>query len=290
MPKRNSSVVGREFGNGVRDAIEQSGMTQRGIAELLDWQEAKVSDAVNGKGGVSELDLVRLLSYCRVPHQEVERMVALYRESREKGWLQFIDDGNPRPLQSLIDQERLASKITTWSPTYVSGLFQIAAYIRALLESSAVIKPPAFDDLIRLKIDRQVIFNRSREFLFYIHENALRLQVGGPDVMQAQLLHLLAMMVRPYITVRVVPAAIGAHAGASGPFIKLEYAKYESAVWIEALRTGLFLDDKKSVEDYDNVLKWLDKHALDPEESRKLISSLEAQGGVSLVDLAQEQL
>ncbi|MDX3658566.1 helix-turn-helix transcriptional regulator [Streptomyces sp. ID05-26A] len=290
MPKRNSSVVGREFGSGVRDAIEQSGMTQRGIAELLDWQEAKVSDAVNGKGGVSELDLVRLLSYCRVPHQEVERMVALYRESRERGWLQFVDDGSHVPLRSLIDQERLANKITTWSPIYVPGLFQIAAYIRALLESSAVIKPPAFDDLIQVKTGRQVIFNNSREFLFYVHENALRLQVGGPDVMQAQLLHLLTMMVRPYITVRVVPTAIGAHAGASGPFIKLEYAKHEPAVWIEALRTGLFLDDKKSVDDYDNVLKWLDTHALDAEESRRLISGLEAQGGVPLVDLAQEQL
>ncbi|MGW6444647.1 Scr1 family TA system antitoxin-like transcriptional regulator [Lentzea sp. NPDC055074] len=290
MPKRNSSVVGREFGSGVRDAIEQSGLTQCRLAELLDWQEAKVSDAVNGKGGVSELDLVRLLSYCRVHHQEVERMVALYRESRERGWLQFVDDGSPKVLQSLIDQERLANKITTWSPIYVSGLFQIAAYIRALLESSAVIKPPAFDDLIRFKISRQVIFNRSREFLFYIHENALRLQVGGPDVMQAQLLHLLTMMVRPYITVRVVPTALGAHAGAGGPFVKLEYAKYEPAVWIEALRTGLFLDDKKSLDDYDNVLKWLDKHALDAEQSRRLISSLEAQGGVPLVELAQEQL
>ncbi|SDK98028.1 hypothetical protein SAMN04488074_108155 [Lentzea albidocapillata subsp. violacea] len=62
MPKRNSSVVGREFGQGVRDAIEQSGMTQRRLAELLDWQEAKMSDAVNGKGGITEVELIRLLS------------------------------------------------------------------------------------------------------------------------------------------------------------------------------------------------------------------------------------
>jgi hypothetical protein len=32
MPKRNSSVVGREFGAGVRYAIEQSGLTQRQLA------------------------------------------------------------------------------------------------------------------------------------------------------------------------------------------------------------------------------------------------------------------
>jgi predicted XRE-type DNA-binding protein len=288
MPKRNSSVVGREFGQGVRDAIEQSGMTQRRLAELVDWQEAKLSDAANGKGGISEVELIRLLSYCRVPHAEVDRMVALYRETREKGWLLFTETDEPLPLQALIDQERLANKITTWSLTFVPGLFQIAAYIRAQLESSATVKPPEFDDLIRMKLDRHVIFDRSREFLFYVHENALRLPVGGPEVMQAQLLHLLMMSVRPYITVRVVQTAIGAHPGGGGPFIKLEYAKYEPAVWVEFLRTGLFLDDKESLDAYDDVLKWLDKHALDAEESRRLISSLEAQGGVSLVDLAEE--
>jgi plasmid maintenance system antidote protein VapI len=31
------------------------GLTQRKLAELLDWQEAKISDLVQGKGGVSEV-------------------------------------------------------------------------------------------------------------------------------------------------------------------------------------------------------------------------------------------
>ncbi|MFD4676531.1 helix-turn-helix domain-containing protein [Lentzea sp. NPDC058450] len=290
MPKRNSSVVGRELGEGVRHAIEQTGMTQRMLAEVLDWQEAKISDLANGKGGVNESELRELLAYCRTARDEVNRLVALHRETRERGWLLFSMPDQPIPLQALIDQERLAKKITVWSLTFVPGLFQITAYIRAQLERSARVDPTDIDTLIRLKLGRQAIFNSSREFLFYIHENALRLQVGGPEVMQTQLLHILTMMVRPYITVRVVPAAIGAHAGGSGPFTKLEYHKYQPVIWTEFLRTGLFLDDKESLDDYDQVLKRLDKEALDAEESRRLISSLEAQGGVPLVDLAQEQL
>ncbi|NKE58191.1 helix-turn-helix domain-containing protein [Lentzea sp. PSKA42] len=275
MPKRNSSVVGREFGNGVRYAIEQSGLTQRKLAELLDWQEAKISDLVQGKGGVNEIELRELLAYCRVDRNEVSRLVSLFRESREKGYLQFIEGGALLPLQSLIEQERLANKITTWSLTYVPGLFQIAAYIRVLMDSSSIIKPEDVDGLILLKLSRQAIFHRSREFIFYVHENALRLPVGGPEVMQAQLLHLLTMMVRPCITVRVVPRAIGAHAGAAGSFVKLDYAKFGSAVWIESLRTGLFLEDKESLSDYDDVVTVLDKQALDVDESKKLISSIE---------------
>jgi predicted XRE-type DNA-binding protein len=273
MPKRNSSVVGREFGAGVRYAIEQSGLTQRQLAELLDWQEAKISDLVQGKGGVSEVDLVRLLSYCRAPAADVEHLVRLFRESREKGWLQFIEGGELLPLRSLMGQERLANKITTWSLTYLPGLLQIAAYIRALIEGSSAIKPADADATIRLKLDRQVIFHRSREFIFYVHENALRLPVGGPEVMQAQLLNILTMSMRPYITVRVVPIAIGAHAGGATSFVKLEYDKFPPTIWLEALRTGLFLDDKDSLSAYDDLLNLLDKQALHIDASRELIIS-----------------
>ena len=57
MPKRSSSVVGREFGNGVRAVIARTGLTRRRLAELLGWQEAKISDLTLGKGGVTEQDV-----------------------------------------------------------------------------------------------------------------------------------------------------------------------------------------------------------------------------------------
>ncbi|HUQ61699.1 helix-turn-helix transcriptional regulator [Lentzea sp.] len=274
MPKRNSSVVGREFGNGVRDAIEQSGMTQRGLARQLDWQEAKVSDLVQGKGGVTELDVVRLLSYCRAPYADVERILALYRESREKGWLLFPEDGVPDQVHSLISQERLASRITVWSMNLVPGHLQIAAYIRAAAEKSAKIKPADVDALIRAKLDRQASFQPGREFVFYAHEQALRLPVGGPEVMRAQLTHIQLVLMRNYITFRIVPTAIGAHAGLSGSFTRLSFDRYEPVVFIESQNSGLFLEDKDSLACYAEVLKRLDREALDAEQSRRLITSM----------------
>lgn len=274
MPKRNSSVVGREFGDGVRDAIEQSGMTQRRLAELVDWQEAKVSDLVQGKGGVSEIDLVRLLSYCRTPHEEVDRLVALHRESRERGWLQFPEDGVPDQVHSLISQERLASKITVWSMNLVPGHLQIAGYIRAAAEKSAKIKPADIDSLIRAKLDRQAILRPGREFVCYVHEQALRLPVGGHDVMRAQLTHIHVMLVRQYITFRIVPIAIGAHSGLSGSFTRLSFDRFEPVVFIESQNSGLFLEDAASLASYDEVLKRLDQDALDAGQSRRLITAM----------------
>ena len=111
MPKRTSSVVGRSFGDGVRDAIQAAGMTQRRVAELLGWEEAKVSDLVQGKGGVTEVELAMLLGVCGVKPDEARRLLALYRETREKGYLELNDDGVPNQLRTLIEQE---NGVRTW--------------------------------------------------------------------------------------------------------------------------------------------------------------------------------
>ncbi|MGH8938173.1 MAG: Scr1 family TA system antitoxin-like transcriptional regulator, partial [Actinomycetes bacterium] len=56
-----------------------------------------------------------------------------------------------------------------------------------------------------------------------MHEFALRLPVGGPAVMVGRLDHLLRMSTRSYLTLRVVPAARGGHAGIAGQFMLMEF-------------------------------------------------------------------
>jgi hypothetical protein len=266
--------VGREFGNGVRAAIQQTHMTHRQIAEMLDWDESKLSDLVRGKGGVTETELLQLLAFCRVPPAEVRHLLALYRETRETGYLKIPEDGLPDQVRSLIDQERLANAIVVWSMNAVPGRLQTADYMRALVKATARKKTIDYEEVIAARIARRELFHWTREFVFYIHEQALRLPVGGPDVMKDQLLHLLAMMNRSYITVRVVPIAIGAHAGLSGSFMQLKYEKFEPVVYLESQNSCLFLEDKGSLETYTDVLKLLDQQAMDAEQSRELINSM----------------
>ncbi|HEX7302856.1 DUF5753 domain-containing protein [Lentzea sp.] len=274
MPKRFSSVVGRSFGDGVRDAIRSTGLTQRRIAELLDWEEAKVSDLVRGKGGVTEVEVAMLLGLCRVEADEGRRLMALFKETRKNGFLVFPEDGIPDQVRSLVEQERLANEITMWSMNLIPGPLQIPAYTRALIERSVRAKTVEVEEVIAAKAARQRIFHYSRQFVFYVHEQALRLPVGGPAVMREQLLHVLAMGNRLYISVRVVPISFGAHAGLSGSFYYLGYEKYEPVVFTETENTSLFIEDKASLGTYAEVIKLLDRQALDAEESRRLITSI----------------
>ncbi|WP_112276217.1 helix-turn-helix domain-containing protein [Lentzea terrae] len=269
MPRRISSVVGREFGEGLRRAIEQTRMTHRQIAEALGWQEAKLSDLVRGKGGVTEAELAMLLGFCRVKPDEARHLIKLYNESRENGYLQI-----PHSMRSLMEQERLANKIVVWSMNLVPGRLQTADYMRGLVQGAVRNKSVDYEEVIAAKLARRELFHWSREFVFYIHEQALRLPVGSPDVMKDQLLHILAMAQRSYIEVRVMPTAIGAHAGVSGSFMQLEYEKFEPAVYLEGENSCLFLEDKASLAVYADLLKLIDQQALDAEHSKELITSI----------------
>ncbi|MFJ5989452.1 helix-turn-helix domain-containing protein [Lentzea sp. NPDC092896] len=273
MPKRSSSVVGREFGNGVRAAIESTGLTQRQLAEVLGWQEAKLSDMLAGKGGVNEVEVRELLAYCRTPLVERERLIELYREQRSF-YVQFTADGVPDQVRTLINQEKEATEIIDWSMILVPGLLQIHEYIAAVTAKAQTVSEENLPKTIAARAARAEILEYSRTFTFYVHEQALLLQVGGEEVWREQLAHMLRMSVRKYISIRIVPRSVGVHAGITGDFRLMKFPKYPPVVYIDSVRCCLFFDDTETVDTYENILKDLAAVALDEEESRAVINSI----------------
>ncbi|MFD5825756.1 helix-turn-helix domain-containing protein [Lentzea sp. NPDC060358] len=273
MPKRSSSVVGREFGNGVRTAVERTGLTQRRLAEVLGWQEAKVCDMLAGKGGVNEAEVRELLAYCRTPLREREELLDLFRESGNV-YLQVPDDGVPDQVRTLINQEKDADEIVCWSMILVPGLLQIPEYIEAVTAKAQTIKPEKRAAAVAARAARAAILEYTRTFVFYVHEQALLLPVGGEEVWREQLAHLLRLSVRNYISIRIVPRSIGMHAGVSGDFRLMRFPKYPPVVYVESVQCCLFFDDKDTVKVYENILKDLARSALDEEQSRAVINSI----------------
>ncbi|RAS59865.1 helix-turn-helix protein [Lentzea atacamensis] len=267
-------MVGREFGNGVRKIIERTGLTQRRIAELLGWQEAKISDLLAGKGGVSEMEVRELLAFCQATVEERSHLIALFLESGEKGWLQFPEDGVPDQVRTFIEHEKSAKKIIAWSPTLVPGVLQIPEYAYVVTAASPVIEAADVPTVAAARSARAKILDGSRQFVFYVHEFALRLQVGGVEVWREQLAHLLRVSVRSYISIRIIPASAGIHAGTSGGFYVMEFAKFPTVVYLETLNRCLFLDDADTVEVYETTLKKLAAVASDEEQSRAVIDNI----------------
>ncbi len=92
--------------------------------------------------------------------------------------------------------------------------------------------------------------------------------------MAEQLRHLLHKATRPYLKLRVVPAAHGAHAALAGPFIFMEFAEFRPVVYLESETTCVFLEKPEQIAAYRRILRDLAKTALGEEESRELIATL----------------
>jgi hypothetical protein len=275
MPKRDSTVRGREFGAGMREALANAGLTGRGAAELAGWDPAKLSDLLNGKGGVNEFDVVRLLGVCRTPLEETEHLLAMFREADRSGWLQIHGERSPGWPRTLGDNEKVATEVICWSMNLVPGLLQLPDYLRALITGNPNSPDEEADERVATRTARQQsLIKRRCKMTFYIHEQALLLPVGSPEVMLDQLDHVMNMGVRPYIDYRIVPTSAGAHAGLAGSFTFMKFAKLEPVVFIDAENHGVYLDDKDSVEAYSRILKSLDRSALDVEQSKELIARI----------------
>lgn len=270
MPKRVSTVLGREFGDSLRAAIARTGLLESELARRLGWEHAKLSDLVNGKGGVSLEDFMYLLGMCQTKPDELRYLKSLYLESREKGWLQLYESAVPVQLRTLINHQKLATTIAVWSSLFVPGLLQLEPYARAVVKLSPTIKADEIEEVVAARMARRELFDGYRKFVFYVYEPVLWSPVGGHDVLREQLFELLRMLVRPYISLRIVPAGLAGFTD----FSMLKFDKYEPVVYSESLNSALFLDDKASIALHKKALEALDRVALSEEQSRELINQL----------------
>jgi transcriptional regulator with XRE-family HTH domain len=125
----------------------------------------------------------------------------------------------PAWFEQWLDAERAALILRYWQPIIVPGLFQTADYARALLlASQADTSDEVIDALVSARVERQAIFDQPDppNVVAVLDEAVLHRLIGSPEVMHGQLTSLAELAARPYISVEVVPASVGANAGLGG--------------------------------------------------------------------------
>jgi len=86
--------------------------------------------------------------------------------------------------------------------------------------------------------------------------------------MAEQLHHLLRMSTRSYLTLRVVPAARGGHAGIAGPFMLMEFAEFKPVAYLDSETACLFLERPEKIAAYQRIVGVLAKTALGEDNPR----------------------
>ncbi|MGH3772799.1 MAG: helix-turn-helix domain-containing protein [Pseudonocardiaceae bacterium] len=276
MPHREPTIRSRELGEGLRKAMESAGLSGKETAKMLGVSPSMVSMLLTGKRGITEVDVAAFLGVCRATGPERERLLALCREQDTPGWFQQHGSRMPKQLRTLIEHENKAVAISAVEVTGVPGLLQTGEYARAAISRIVNVPPGEVEDRMAARLARQTLFSRERPaaFTFYLHECALRTPVGGPAVMAEQLHHLVRMSTRSYVTLRVVPFALGAHAAMTGAFWLMEFTEFKPVVYLESETSSLFLERPVEIQAYRCILAALADTALSEGQSRELIAAL----------------
>ena len=266
-------------GSHLKRLRESRGTSRTVAAHAIRGSEAKISRVESGRVGFKRRDIEDLLTLYGLPDgQERRDLLALADKANEPGWWQPFNDVIPDWMETYVGLEQAASTIRTYEPQFVPGLLQTEEYARAVIEMG---RPGRTDEIKRkldLRMGRQRVMeqNSSVGYWAIVDEAALRRPTGGPDVMRAQLEHLLAAAERPNVTLQVLTLEQSAAAASGGPFILLRFADPElsDVVYLEQLTSALYLDKRADVETYLVLIDRLAAAALPPRRSTALIASL----------------
>ena len=274
MDDRDPTIRSRELGERLRQHMERKGLSGNAVAEAIGSSQGQVSKLLSGKRLASEANVAAILALCGVTGQERDTLLTLCHDLGRPGWLQKYPPRLPKQIRTPADHEDSAVNYSDFHPVAIPGLLQTPEYARAWLECSGTVPPEEVSERVNARIERNRIFDRKypANFLFLIHESVLHSPVGSSEVMSEQLHHLIRMGVRDHVSIRVIPIAVGAHAGPGGAFKLMEFANLRPLVYLEGEITSLFLEEPREIQAYRSVLAALWNVTLDHEASRELIS------------------
>jgi transcriptional regulator with XRE-family HTH domain len=213
----------------VRVALKRArmaaGLTQKDVAEAMDWSLSKVIRMEGGGVTVQPADVRLLMRHYDFSDQdEIEDLVQAAREAKRK--TQDYADVYAGAFLKYLDYEATASKMRQFQPLMIPGLLQTEGYAREIL--SDVFRhdqPDKIDRHVEARLDRQQQLHGELgpEFRFIIDEPVLQRVVGSPDIMRRQLEQLKKLNELPRVNISVLPLSVGGNPGMRGPFILLEF-------------------------------------------------------------------
>ncbi|MFE7973645.1 Scr1 family TA system antitoxin-like transcriptional regulator [Streptomyces shenzhenensis] len=143
----------------------------------------------------------------------------------------------PSWFQPYAEMEARAAYISSFQAQLVDGLLQTEAYARALLSTR---DNGNVDGMVAARLERQRILDGEHPPVTWVvlSEATLYQEIGGREVMRAQLAHLLNLQKRTWLDIQVLPFSAGAHTGSMGTFYLLRFEKDPGIVYTEDFVQG----------------------------------------------------
>ncbi len=275
MRRPESTVRVDALGAELRRLREACGLTLLQVAEQVGISQGHLSKMEAGKRTQQLEDVASLCTVYQVAGQERRDLLDLAKRSAEPGmWRPLVFRSRLATLRLL---ESRATALFSFETVLIPGHLQTIPYMQAVMRGGLIDDEEEIDRRVAARLQRQsTIRRRCTPMTAIVCESALRGQIGGAEVMAAQLRHLVEAVDRPNITMRVVPVSVGAHPGLNGPFIRLRFADRAGVVFVGCGNSSLFLEHPDDIESYKDITVELMRLALSPHDSVALTRSIAA--------------
>lgn len=272
----DKTIRRRRLSRALRVWRARAGMTADEAASALLCGAGTISRMENGQSG-DPYRVKGLFELYGAPPELVADMIQIARESRRrpstvrKPYHDFV----PKRLAEYYELEDEAESLSQIEGECVPGLLETPDYARALIGAG---EPPAdIDRLVEIRLARQQRVRGSNPLRLRVilGEAALHTQVGGPDVLRAQLEHLLDLIRNaPNVDIRVLPFVSGARPALGRSFIVLGFPDPEDpdVIFAESVSYFVLEDETDEVAKFVDAYNRLWQTALDDRSSAMLIA------------------
>jgi transcriptional regulator with XRE-family HTH domain len=240
-------------------------------------------EALAGKLGFDRTVIAKVESGLRPPSPDVAEayarefpdLNALLESGLIERWAEHVKKNGgvfPKFFHSWVDNEKTARGLFYWEPTLIPGILQIQEYARAILTADPDSRETV-DARVAGRLERQQILSdiHSPMVSVVLAEAVLHRCVSGPKVMHDQLTYLAEIGQQQKVTIQVIPATVGVHAGLGGAVAIADTEDGGTLVHEDGFTAGRTSADPDIVAKARLVAAVLRADALPQEASRELI-------------------
>ncbi|MDN5914401.1 MAG: helix-turn-helix domain-containing protein [Pseudonocardia sp.] len=261
---------------------ERAGVSRADAAYHIRGSDSKMSRLEAGKVGFKERDVADLLTFYGLPDgPERDQVMKMATRSNRNGWWQRYNDVIPSWFEDFVGLESAAARVQTYELLFVPGLLQTPEYGRAAVSGGhPETTDPDVEHRLSLRMDRQRMLQRRDGPMFWavLDESVLHRPVGGPQVLNAQIDHLLELAATPSVVLQILPWGLSGYA-AEHTFTMLRFAEAElpDLVYLEEHTGATYLDRRADVESYARVMDRLTIDALTPDQTKQHLAKVRAE-------------
>ncbi|MEU3307525.1 Scr1 family TA system antitoxin-like transcriptional regulator [Nocardiopsis sp. NPDC006832] len=266
MKRNDVQIPLARFGNLMKKIRVQASMTQQELAAVSTVGQSTISDVERGKKQTHRENVLRLDSALTAHGVLTSAWDAAFSEG-----------GTSAYFREVAGSEQTALEIREFALGLVPGLLQVEGYIRAI---GLLARPQADPG----SIEKNVVARRQRQELLVrkhppaltvlLDESVLLRRFQDPNVMEAQVDHLISQSRKPRLRIQVVPLRAEGHAGLCGAFTLMEVPDSGTFAYVESQETGFVLRQPEVVASYERTFAELMSAALPVPESRAKLEEI----------------